>query len=265
MAALQEAGEEFRKLHTTLLQAQEALKGKNADDAAVVRKVIQDTQEAEKLVLQKKRQGVKDGAADLVQHALNSLLQDPDLWNENAPRLQAFWQEASTESREALNQIRAKLISFGIAENTNGSAFQIKPDKGGLTRFERGMIERWNGVVIGRLLFQGVVESKWRENYVDPRITSVKEWRDVYRYYPDGTAAGWRRYEPGSVLEFNAEGLLVLDRDSHGRCTRARVVRYELEPQNSSPTRNRVKLIQTDTLREYEYEGPNDWKGRIKR
>ena len=42
---------------------------------------------------------------------------------------------------------------------------------------------------------------------------------------------------PDGVRDFNAEGLLVLDQDSQGRCTRARVVRYELEPLPKEPLR----------------------------
>lgn len=51
----------------------------------------------------------------------------------------------------------------------------------------------------------------------------------------------------------------------------ARIVRYELEPGNKDssggavePFRRKVKLAPTETLREYEYEEVNDWKGRFK-
>jgi hypothetical protein len=82
---------------------------------------------------------------------------------------------------------------------------------------------------------------------------------------------GWRRYQYEGTSEFNAEGLMVLEKDSQGRCTRARVVRYDLEDQKrdsrgriiGSPMR-KVKMVPTDTLREYEYDGPDDWRGRIK-
>ena len=140
-----------------------------------------------------------------------------------------------------------------------------------LTRYEKSMIERFNSVLLSRILFPGIVQSEWRENFVDYRITSSKRWRDVYRYAPDGTCLGWRRYQFDNVSEFNAEGLLVLDEDSQGRCVKARIVGYELEPEERDgkgrmigPYMRNVRIVPKDTLREYEYDGNDDWKGRIK-
>jgi hypothetical protein len=106
-----------------------------------------------------------------------------------------------------------------------------------------------------------MVDIKWRENYVDARLASEKGWRDVYRYSPDGVLIGWRRFQSEGIAEFNAEGLMVLEKDSQGRCLRARVVQYETEPRGSS---KRVKMVPTETTRSYEYSGPGDWKGHIK-
>jgi len=53
--------------------------------------------------------------------------------------------------------------------------------------------------------------------------------------------------------------LLVIEKDTQGRFTRARVVRYELEP-----IPPKVKLVQTETIRGYGYSGPENWKGHIK-
>ena len=89
--------------------------------------------------------------------------------------------------------------------------------------------------------------------FVQRRMNSL--WRDVYRYAPDGTLLGWRRYQSDGIREFNAEGLLVLNQNSQGRCTRAREVRYELEPLPKERTggllSRRVKLVPTETIREY--------------
>jgi hypothetical protein len=116
-----------------------------------------------------------------------------------------------------------------------------------------------------------MVAGEWRENYVDYRITSTKDWRDVYRYFPDGTPAGWTRMQPDGKMEFNAEGLLVLEKDTQGRCLRAQAVRYELEPQKRDsqgrPTESylrKLRVIPTDSFREYEYAGVNDWRGHSK-
>jgi hypothetical protein len=72
-------------------------------------------------------------------------------------------------------------------------------------------------------------------------------------------------------MEFNAEGLLILEKDSQNRCIRARIVRYELEPQKRDkqgrliqPYLRMLRMIPTDAFREYEYRGANDWKGHAK-
>ena len=115
-----------------------------------------------------------------------------------------------------------------------------------------------NMILLNRIIFPGIVNGDWRRNYVDSRIASVKEWRDIYRYASDGELLGWFRLMESGVQEFNAEGLLVEKKDSKGRCTKARVVRYELEPArvdaNGRPIssqRRKVLMIPTDVVRKY--------------
>ncbi len=134
------------------------------------------------------------------------------------------------------------------------------------------MVANLNAVILSHIAFPGIIRSEKRERFVDFRIASAKEWRDVYLYGPDGTPMGWRRYQSDGISEFNADGFLVLDKDSLGRCMRARLVRYELEPSNKNsqdrvapPFRRKVRMVQTDMIREYEYAGADDWRGHIKR
>jgi len=282
IAALLKVSEEHHKIQAMLLAAQEmqerakaekngaggdakAIQAKQAAAVEAARKAVADAQEAEAQLLKKKMQSLNRGTAELVQKALNSLMQDPNLWTANAKEIGRLYESAGKESREAFDQIRDKLVTFGMAENPAGSSFRLRFLDGAehLTRYEQGMTERLNAVVLSRLVFPGIVNGDWRVNYVDPNLASAKEWRDVYRYAPDRTPMGWRRYQPGGIMEFNAEGLLVLDRDSQGRCTRARAVRYELE-RDPSGRSMRVKLVPTDSIREYAYQGANDWKGFIK-
>ncbi len=283
IAELEKVSEQFQKVHETLLAAQQELnaalktRDKGATDLAALRKAVNDAQQSEKEVLQKKIHRLNAGAAELVQKVLNSLLQEPGFWSANANDLKLLYESTGNESKESFSQIQKALIQFGIAEDSSGSSFQLKPLKkidsptDHLTPFERGMIEHLNAIVLSRIVFPGIVNGEWRENYVDFRIASAKEWRDVYCYASDGTPVGWRRYQSNGVEEFNAEGLLILDKDPRGRCIRARVVRYELEPQKRDPSGrliepflSKVKLAPTDTLREYEYASENDWKGHIK-
>lgn len=256
LATLHTVAEDYRKIHT--------------DPASDKQK--------EKQVLEKKMPGQAVGASELVQRVLNSFLQDTNLCSANAGDLKPLYDSANSGTREAFDNIRQKLIRFGIAENPGANPFPIKPMRkindlaaADFTSYEKGMIERMNAVLLSRLIFPGIIAGEWRENYVDFRIAAAKEWRDIYRYAPDGTPAGWQRYHSDKVEEFTAEGLLILEKDHQGRCIRARVVRYELEPRNQDsngrpvdPSAKKVKMIPTNTLCEYEYTGATDWKGRVK-
>lgn len=272
--------EEARTILTGVTGELEAALKRRDETAAGVRaasRAVSEAEKSEKQVLEKRMPQLNLGAAELVQQMLDSLRQDPSLWTVHAEPLKALYESTDKEAREEFDDVRKLLILFGVAESSDDSSFRLSPIIRGegplikrLTRYEKGMIERVNAVVLSRIIFPGIVRAEWRENYVDHRIASYKQWRDVYRYAPDGTSGGWRRYQPDMIWEFNAEGLLVLDEDSQGRCTRARVVRYELDPQRrnpegriSEPFLRKVTLVPVDTFREYEYDGEDDWKGRV--
>ena len=276
LSALTGIAKEFGKVHSALVEAQKAQERANAPQvkadktatelqagqAAAARKAVREAQAAEDKLLEEKVAGLGIGVAELVKNRLNALLEDPDFWSVNAKAIELLCASADRENAEAFRQIRKTLVLFGVAEDRDGSSFQLKVLREGsaplaarLTRYEKGMIERLNAVVLSRIVFPGILRSEWRENYVDQRITSIKEWRDVYRYAPDGALLGWRRYQPDGVRNFNADGWLVLEEDSQGRCTRARAVRYELEPVPKDLPRGlssrRVKLAPTEEIREY--------------
>ncbi len=259
--------DEMRKAHKNAMSAVQA-----------IRRAMANADKSEKEALRKKIPKLNRGSSALVQEVFDSLLQDPDLWIEDKEELEVLYKSAGKEARDAYDKIRETLIRFGVAEDSNDVLPRLMPvrESGGhpkdrLTHYEKLMVENLNAIILSQIVLPGIVGSERRKNYVDDRVASIKEWRDVYRYAPDGTLMGWQRYQSDGVREFNAEGLLVLDRDSLGRCIRAKVVRYELESQNKNPQsasagsfRKKVKMIPTDTLREYEYRGADDWRGNIK-
>ncbi|MBN1568043.1 MAG: hypothetical protein JXA73_09365 [Acidobacteria bacterium] len=289
--ALNKLAIEYRTAHAALLAEQEKqAKAAAASKAAgnspdekkkaaaalhAAQKAVNQVRMSEKNLLDKKITSAKISATDLVQRALDSLLRDTDFWSANSAALKRLCESAGKAALDKVGKIRNKLVQYGVAESPDGELLNLtplvkgnSPLKGRLTRFEKGMMERLNAVVLGQIVFPGIVADEWRENYVDFRITSSKDWRDVYRYAPDGTPAGWTRLQPDGKTEFNAEGLLVLEKDALGRCVRAQNVRYELEPQRRDsqgrliePFLRKLKMIPVDAYREYEYDGENDWKG----
>jgi hypothetical protein len=294
IALLEKASQEYQKAHATLLSAKElesaviaaqkkaedevkAIQMKSSgvseelqlavkkrekcnSDVAAARKLIEVTQESEKKALEQKIRNV--GISELVQQRLEAMLQNPSLWSSNANDIRVALASATEAIKKEFSLALDQLIAMGFADNVDGLLFHWKPlskTEDHLTNFEKGMVERINSILLNRVLFPGIIGSSWKRNYVDSRIASKKDWRDVYVYSPDGTCIGWKRFHSAGISEFNAEGLLVTERDSQGRCVRARVVQYEAE---SQPSKGRgIRWFPTDIQRGYKYDGPKDWKG----
>jgi hypothetical protein len=265
------AGHKSAEIEAELAEASEALDAalkiqeEITEESRQAREAVDTIKKIEDEILAEKMPALNIGVADLVQGIFSSLMQDPKLWAANEDAIEPFVESSGNDALRAFKEVRSLLFNYGLAEDSGRLSFRLMPLRGGnaplserLTRYERSMIERLNMVLLSRILFPGVVSGEWRRNYVDFRIASLKEWRDVYQYTPDGELLGWRRYGPDGREEFNAEGLLVEDKDAQGRCLKARVVKYELEPEklDSSgrpivPQYRKVLMIPTDIVREY--------------
>ena len=103
-----------------------------------------------------------------------------------------------------------------------------------------------------------------RKNFVDFRLTYPKEWRDAYRYDAKGRPLGWTRHADGKTTEFSREGLIVIEQDVLGRCTKGRAVRYQQEPSKTKgPNPNPLRWLPDDTLVTMTYANDEDFTGRI--
>lgn len=274
LAGLKHAAEEFFKAHALLLAARaksdQAAAAPNAADIAEIRKALQSAQKLEQQALQNPIPKLNTSAGDLVQKVLNTLLQDPELATAQAAGIQRLRQTAGKEALAAVDQARQLLLRFGIAEESggllrwtllrSGSAPMVQR----LTRYEGALIARFNGALLAQLFFPEALQSAWSVNFVDARLAASKEWRDVYRYAPDGTPTGWQRYQADGTRRFNADGWLILQTDSQGRCLKAQGVRYDIVPRDAKTPRApaTLRMMTTGEMREYQYAGTDDWKLR---
>lgn len=241
--------------------------GGKADPKALAdaRKELAEAQKAGRAILERKERELPDGAAAAAAVALGRLLEDPGLWSGNEEAFARLEAAAGKETQAALAEVREALVRYGLAEEGAGRFRLTRLRKEGKeeaelhTRFGLSMIGRLNAALVGRLLLPGVVKAEWRPNYVDPRIATPADWRDVYLYAPDGSRAGWRRYAPDGIREFHADGWLVRERNGQGRCVRAQAVRYEAK--NQGKTGRKIGMVPVDEFRTYAYEGPDDWQG----
>ena len=122
---------------------------------------------------------------------------------------------AASSKPSAIADVRAelhRLIMQGVlVEQAAGQIDTMSPlDK--LSLGERYMLRGLNLTLLSQVLFPDVLERSTAPAYVSPRLTTPKQWRDVYRYDPDsGVLQGWIRYAGARIANFDTEGRLLPD------------------------------------------------------
>jgi len=99
------------------------------------------------------------------------------------------------------------------------------------------------------------------KRYLDPLLSTRKDWRDEYHYDTSDHLIGWTRIRGDQRQQFTADGALVLETDALGRATRAQSVRYAAKAgSRQSPT---LEQQLGDVVLKYNYAGPEDRIGYI--
>ena len=273
LSALDNIADEFMKAdavavaaktkYDAAVAAQKASQGTDKEKSAVdaARKASDDARKAGERVLEKGILKSGFSAAALIQKKLNELMYDANFAFVNAAALERLMLSTDKKDLAELDAIHKTLVSLGVLRKTEGG-FEPNPVRGAnaplserLTRFEKAQLERLNATFLSRVAFPRMLQDKWSANYVDRRLDSTKEWRDVYRYAPDGTPLGWTRYLKDGIEEFNPAGLLVIEKDEQGRCVKAQPVRYERAS-------GAIKATPNGNIRTYIYSDTSDWKGK---
>jgi hypothetical protein len=73
---------------------------------------------------------------------------------------------------------------------------------------ERHYLRQLNACILSQAFLPELLDRSPDYNTHDPRITSAKEWRDLYHYDDKGQRTGWTRYLNGIEYEFTADGQL---------------------------------------------------------
>ena len=266
LSALRNIADEFAKAdavavaaktkYDAAVAAQKAAPAADKDkEKAVVdatRKASDDARRAGERVLETKLPKLGITAAALIQKNLNELMTDAEFAFVNAAALEQLMRSVDKKDSAELATVRASLASLGVLRQS-ADGFEINSVRQGnaplserLTRFEKGQLARLNAMLLARVVFPRILRDVWRVNYVDTRLDSPKEWRDVYHYGPDGALIGWTRYLKDGVEEFNADGLLIIEKDAQGRCVKAQPVRYQR-------VSGAIKATPTGEIRTYGY------------
>lgn len=122
---------------------------------------------------------------------------------------------ARSSKPSAVADVRAelhRLIMQGVLVEQASGQIDTMPPPDKLSLGERYMLRGLNLTLLSQVIFPDILERSTAPAYVSPRLTTPKQWRDVYRYDPDsGRLLGWIRYARGRIANFDAEGRLQPD------------------------------------------------------
>jgi hypothetical protein len=242
---------------------------KKADsESQIAQKGVETAQKAVNEFLDRKRPEIKDSPRSLVDRSIQEALRNPNLFNEHANDLAALLKTPGPRASAAL-VARKQLLGFGLVKNIEGLVPELKTLRSGkaplgerMTSYEKALLERFNAVILADVAYPGVISQSWQVNFVDARIAVPKTWRDVYQYSATGVSLGWTRYDGERASGFNADGLLILEKDGQGRCLKARTVKYQVD--RAGTNARPLKQVPGDEVVNYAYDGEQDWKGHIK-
>lgn len=217
---------------------------------AAARKAGQDgraEQEALAKVLDARREALGAGARPFVLEALRRAARRPAMWNDHAAELGPLAAKAAGTAA-----VRQGLSRLGVARAGPGHSLVMQPIRQGpgkeadrLTPFERSALEWFHAVVLADVVLPKLVGVQATVNFVDPRLSPPRPWRDVFRH--DGDAlAGWTRYYltgKTPVTEHTAEGWLVAEKDARGRAVKARPASYVQGPPRKGAWVNDTPLL----------------------
>ena len=248
---------------------------KAEQEAKAAQKALESAQKTAKDILGQKREGLAAPLQALADRVLSAWAKDPAFYCANQKEIEAFVATPEGQGRKgALAGARNRLAALGILKGEDGKPSELRLLRAGAspaeraTRFEKAMLERFHGEVLSSVLYPNVIRSDFRVNYVPPEISEPPAWRDVYRYDPKGNEIGWTRYGAEPPVDFTADGLKVLEKDPQGRPLKAQTVKYEAQKPTGKPSwphwRPTLQLPGNE-IRYYEYEGDDDWKGKVVR
>jgi hypothetical protein len=152
-------------------------------------------------------------ARQTIEKVLNSIASFHSFYLGSQRELNAL--ATTSPKATAVADVRAelhRLIMQGVLiEQASGQIDTMSPPDQ-LSLGERHMLRGLNLTLLSQVLFPDVLERSPAPPYVSPRLTTPKQWRDVYRYDPDsGQRLGWIRYAKARIANFDAAGRLLPD------------------------------------------------------
>ena len=248
--------------------AEAARKAADADHQAATKEVEAAKKTAD-AVLGQKRPDLDAPVTELIAKALAHLQADPMLYFGRRAEIDGLL-DAAGKAKVAAGAKR--LAGFGVVKldaDGNGKLTPIRTGAGPLaerlTTYEKQLLARFNDEVIAAALLPKLVNPSFRVNLTDFRLSTSKNWRDVYHHDKQGRIIGWTRYDGAAApVDFNTAGEVILEKDARGRAMKTRTAKYEIDAANARPPAVMpLKRTAGDKIHHYEYQGDDDWIGSV--
>jgi len=161
-----------------------------------------------------------------IERLVDAAISDPQRLVDHAPEL---FEHAGRVIRRAQN-----LAHLGLLKVGNGRTLELTPLREGdgppaqrLTPYERARMRGLGLMFLSQMTDRAVSTPDLA--LVDRRVYAHRQWRDIFHHDPAGEMTGWtRRYPDGTVEEYNAKGLKLVDVEDKGPAKQAIPVRYQI-------------------------------------
>ena len=143
---------------------------------------------------------------------INRIANQPDYFIKHQSRLLPL--AAKSAKSSALTDLRAelkRLTDLGVLVESADGDFSIAHNTETLTAADRYYLRQLHLTVLSQVLLPDLLERSPTPLFVDPRLSTVKAWRDVYHYGADGKRTGWTRHSQGRTWRFNHTGQILWD------------------------------------------------------
>ena len=238
---------------------------KGADKLLATRSAeLRKVEQAASKILTATRKPLGGSIKTRLEAALNSIREDTDFFFAHFAEVEKLAAAADPAHRRPYESLLEELTRLDILRRNPDGTYRLTPllgPKGPLTHLERDRLAWLNATIMNHLLYPRILKIRYRRNYVNPFISTPRDWRDVYHYDASGRLTGWTRYEGREKRHYTPDGALVVEWDKLGRPLRARTVRYVAEVKSGKPYR----LVERpgETIRRYAYSGPADRLGHV--
>lgn len=168
----------------------------------------------------------KQAATDLIGKVIEAVIHKPKFCIDHQQEIQQL-QHNPGHQGEAFGRTLRELVACNVLTEDKGT-YRLTCDTKPIRPNDYHHLRRLNLVLATDVLFPDIVDRSTERNFVDPRLTSNKRWRDIYHHGADGEITGWHRVENGKITAFDARGRILPS--SPGGSPRE--VDYRIDPQS---------------------------------